>query len=100
MSAQSAAIAHANTRVYGALEVTEEQGEVLLADLTSLQEKYREQMHWIGKSALWLRRGARSLAHLGPLAIGPSATRSALAYSSSDSVMSAIASLTGSMRAI
>lgn len=70
VSGSPAAIIHAG-KIDKAPEVTNHQAEALLADLTTLHAVYSGQMHWIGKSALWLRRGARLLVHLGTLAVGP-----------------------------
>jgi hypothetical protein len=71
VSAPTVAAAHAVQRVGHAPEITQEQGDALLADLTTLQARYDEQMRWVGKSARWLRRGARLLVHLGAVAVGP-----------------------------
>jgi hypothetical protein len=71
VSAPAVAAAHAEQRVGHAPEISQDQGDALLAELTTLQRMYGEQMHWIGKSALWLRRGARLLVHLGAVAVGP-----------------------------
>jgi hypothetical protein len=71
VSAPAAAAAHAAQRVSHAPEITQDQGDGLLAELTTLRVMYDEQMRWVGKSALWLRRGARLLVHLGAVAVGP-----------------------------
>lgn len=65
------ATTHAEQRIGQAAEITQRQGDELLAGLTDLQTRYADHMDWIGKSALWLRRGARLLVHLGAVAIGP-----------------------------
>jgi hypothetical protein len=64
------AVAHVRQRIDNAPELTDQQADALLADLTALHSKYSGQMHWLGKSALWLRRGARLMVHLGALAVG------------------------------
>jgi len=71
VSAPAVAAAHTDQRVAHAPEITQDQGDTLLAGLTTLRVTYGEQMRWIGKSALWLRRGTRLLVHLGAVAVGP-----------------------------
>ncbi len=71
LAAPQFAAAHAEQRISHAPEVSQEQGDALLASLADLDKVYREQMHWIGKSAGWLKRGSRFLVHLGAVAIGP-----------------------------
>lgn len=71
VSAQDTAVERARQRVEGAPNIEQQEGEALLAALTTLETEFQGQMLWIGRSARWLRRGARFLTHLGALAIGP-----------------------------
>lgn len=94
-------VGEAEWKIHDATIVTTRQAEELLAGLTSLQAQYDRQMDWLGRSARWLRRGARFLAHLGALAIGPlSSMPSVRASSLSGWDMSATASRTTLTRGI
>lgn len=71
VSASQDAVERAVRGVNNAAEIGQNEGEALLAALTDLETGYGRHMHWIGKSARWLRRGARPLMYLGTVAIGP-----------------------------
>ena len=58
-------------RIENAPAVGQAEAQQLTADLEGLDAGFAAHMAWLGKSARWLRRGARPLTHLGASTLGP-----------------------------
>jgi hypothetical protein len=65
------AVTTSTTRIEDAPAIGQAEAQQLTADLELLDAGFAAHMAWLGKSARWLRRGARPLTHLGATALGP-----------------------------
>jgi hypothetical protein len=64
------AVTVSTARIEEAQAIDQADAQRLTAELETLEASFAAQMAWLGKSARWLRRGARPLTHLGTSTLG------------------------------